>query len=197
MRKSMATRPKKPAAPPARPSDIIRWLIPPNDRGRASLPQDLPDHVWARFFAVAFDRLHRANPGWAEVTLEQFRAFSTSWQMAISRREWDERARWIAAAFRQVEATRFGRGEFKRAPDRRRHVLMWAQKDYRGGLLPLDDPRIHSASLPGLKEHHREVAAARGKRGRLTYASSRSPLTAYLDVLSPPRKRGRPRRSQP
>lgn len=195
MRKSMAKPRKKPVAS-QRPSYLIRGYIPPSHQGAWPLPHHLPLQAWAQFFAVAFDRLHRANPGWAALTMHEFREFTTSWEMVVHNREWKDRDQWMTAAFAHIEAQQFGRGHFKGTLDRRRHILMWARKEYRDGLLPLDDPRINPVALPHMREHHRDVERAPVHRRKITYKAARTPLNIYLDAIAPPVK-GRPRVTPP
>jgi hypothetical protein len=75
--------PKRPKAED--PTFLLTSRI-PRPIGSGPLPRDLPAAAWARLFAVALSRLHRARPGWASVTAVQVDNLLASWLVFVQDR---------------------------------------------------------------------------------------------------------------
>lgn len=162
----------------------------------------LPLRAWARFFALAVDRLEKAKPGWAAFTVREFLDFELSWKMTAQDRGPLEQEAWMDAAFAELEAVRFGPGQVRNADRLTPRALVWAKARERRGELPdpsrIDPsgtelpPAVRRKLVAGLREMPAEVARAEPRK--LSRRRSRTALQAWIDVLDPPRAAGRPRK---
>lgn len=142
----------------------------------------LPLQAWAGFFLVALERLHRAKPGWAAITLREFGLFRSSWVVAMQKRGDDEVEQWIADAIAYVRRRRSFKttGRWFTGPTDR--WLLFA-------------PHLNAtegSEYPAKRE--RLALMARVPRRKLSYRKASNPLEVIYDALAPPRKAGRPRR---
>ena len=140
----------------------------------------LPPQAWGGFFLVALERLHRAKPGWAAITLREFELFRQSWIVAMQRRGDAEREKWINDAIAYVRRRRSFKSNSR-----------WLTGPTDRWLLFAPDLNASSPGSPATRE--RRALMAQVPRRKLSYRKASNPLEIMYDVLAPVRKAGRPR----
>jgi hypothetical protein len=140
----------------------------------------LPPQAWGGFFLVALERLHRAKPGWAAITLREFELFRKSWILAMQHRGDLEREKWINDAIAYARRRRSFRSNAR-----------WLTGPTDRWLLFAPDLNASSPGSPATRE--RLALMARVPRRKLSYGKASNPLEIMYDALAPRRKAGRPR----
>ncbi len=177
----MATRRKVPSSS-SNPSAEIRGRFPAGHLG-SPLEGQLPARAWARLFAIAVDRLHRAGkPAWAELTVRQFSDLELTWTSILRRLGEHERERRLEECFIEMERQQFGSG-FKgtRAGGPTDRWLIFGR-------------RMKAAGELSAKTDAETLQLIRDRAPKLSRRATRTALQAWVDVLDPPVRPGRPRR---
>jgi hypothetical protein len=190
-------------------TESVRSEIPSS--GQVPTPYTLPARAWALFFFTTLERLNKVKPGWAEMTARQFQDFHLSWVMSVPHGE-GAREALITNTFKEIDATRFGPGEFK-GPDAispRLQLLQHRRID--DGYFTADPAEIERRikafepvararrwSDAQIAEHAVFLRSLLKPpqlppRRKLSYRKSRSALQQWADVSDPPRRPGRPRK---
>ncbi len=108
--------------------------------------EGLPAEAWKGFCVVAWMRLERSNPRWAEIILDEFGEFEWTWcSKAFSKKYGggDVGEKWMREAFQHMLRTKPKKGQ--KSLDRPRHLLQYYTQFLRDiSRLREDNPGLRS-----------------------------------------------------